>query len=141
MESAPIDPPSDEHVLSGELLKSQHAGVRRLPHCAQITKRLISKGGGGEGPEIGGLDSKEREMKYGGMTERKGEVGIIFSMNYKLCVDRSPYRMCESFCFIFRALRIQMFHLALPSLLSLVKPRPNHMAPCVISQRCFWPPT
>lgn len=45
MESAPIDPPSDEHVLSGELLKSQHAGVRRLPHCAQITKRLISEGG------------------------------------------------------------------------------------------------
>lgn len=28
----------------------------------------------------------------------------------------------------------------LPSLSSLVKPRPNHKPPCVISQQCFWPP-
>lgn len=34
-----------------------------------------------------------------------------------------------------------MFHLALPSLLSLVKPRPNLMPPYVISQQGFWPPS
>lgn len=40
----PIDPASDEHVLGGKLLESQQAGVGRLPHCAQITKRLIREG-------------------------------------------------------------------------------------------------
>lgn len=40
----PIDPASDKHVLGSKLLKSQHAGVGRLPHCAQITKHLITEG-------------------------------------------------------------------------------------------------
>lgn len=33
-----------------------------------------------------------------------------------------------------------MLNPTLPSLFSLVKPRPNHKPPCVISQQCFWPP-
>ena len=33
-----------------------------------------------------------------------------------------------------------MLYPLLPSLSSLVKPRPNHKPPCVISQQCFWPP-
>ncbi|KAI4818802.1 hypothetical protein KUCAC02_004102, partial [Chaenocephalus aceratus] len=44
VESAPIDPASNVHVLGSKLLKSQHAGVGRLPHFAQITKRLITEG-------------------------------------------------------------------------------------------------
>lgn len=76
-------------------------------------------------------------------------MGIISSMNYKLFADdgerereRSLSRMCESFFFFFfKALQIQMLCLSpLPSPFSLVKPRPNHKPPCVISQQCFWPP-
>ena len=79
-----------------------------------------------------------------GRQRGNGEVGIIFSMNYKLSADRerSLPRMCESFFFFFffKALKIQMLYPLLPSLSSLVKPRPNHKPPCVISQQCFWPP-
>ena len=75
-----------------------------------------------------------------GWQRGNGEVGIIFSMNYKLSVDgeRSLPRMCDSF--FSRALKIQMLYPPIPSLCSLVKPRPNHKPPCVISQQCFWPP-
>lgn len=83
----------------------------------------------------------EKEGWHGvGWKRGNGEVGIIFCINYKLFADeeRSLPRMCES-CFS-RPLKIWMLYPTLPSLFSLVKPRPNHKPPCVISQQCFWPP-
>lgn len=71
MESVPIDPASDEHVLGGKLLKSQHAGVGRLPTLCPDHKAFDKGKGGRKGPEIGELDGRERRMKWVGMTERK----------------------------------------------------------------------
>lgn len=86
-----------------------------------------------------GQQRKRDEMRWDDREKRGSghylqyELQIVCGQRQKSLPD------VRIFCFIFRALRIQMFHLALPSLLSLVKPRPNHRPPCVISQQCFWP--
>ena len=64
-------------------------------------------------------------------------MSIIFSMNYKLFADeREASPRCVN---VF--LSFENPNATLPSSpFSLVKPRPNHKPPCVISQQCFWPP-
>lgn len=139
MESSPIDPASNEHVLGGKLLTSQHAGVRRLPRCAQITKRLITEGRA-RGPRDRRAGWQRKRDETGRDDRGNGEVGIIFSMNYKLFTDRERIlpRMCES---VFQSFENPN---ALPSLSPFVSPLLNQgqitRPPCVIFQQCFWPP-
>lgn len=108
--------------------------------AAQITKRLISEGRvRGSRDRRTGRQRKRDEMGW----DDREEMGSGNYLYYELqivCRQRQKRlsRMCESF--FFRALKIQMLYLTLPSLLLLVKPRPNHNPPCVISQQCFWPP-
>lgn len=131
VESAHIDPASDKHVLGGKLLESQHAGVGRLLYCrTRITKRLISEHRmrGCRGTRTGW---REREMKLDEKTERKWRSGHYLLLYEPQIVHRQTE--ASAGCWFFS-------DLTLPCLLSLVKPRPNHKPPCVISQQCFRPP-
>lgn len=122
------------------MLKSQHAGAGRLPHCGLITKRLIMEGRV-RGPEIGGLDGKERGMKCCRMTERKWGSGHYLQYELQIVFRgrEKPPPDVWIFCFL-ELWNSTCSILPSTSLFSLVKPRPNHKPPCVISQQCFWPP-
>lgn len=141
-ESSPIDPASNERVLGSKLLTSQHAGVRRLPRRAQITKRLITEGRvKGPRDRRAGWLRKRDETGWDDKEETgKWALSSVWTTNCLLMQGEVPpphLRMCESF---FGALKIQTLYPSLPSCFSLVKPRPNHKLPCVISQQCFWAP-
>lgn len=135
VESAHIDPASDKHVLSGKLLEITacwRGETSILPHPDH---KAFDKW---EGAEVQGLDGGKGRWNWMRIQRGNGEVGIIsFCLNHKLSTDRQKPLPDVVGVFFLRAFKMEMFNLTLPCLLSVVKPRPNHKPPCVISQQCF----